>query len=58
MFGRHPRLAVDAFLGLTPDALSSTSKTEYVRKLRERLNFAYRKADEEAKKSAAVHNKR
>ena len=33
MFGRHPRLAIDAFLGLTPDALSSTSRTEYVRKL-------------------------
>ena len=55
MFGRHPRLAVDAFLGLTPDALSSTSKTEYVRKLKERLDFAYIKAAEEAKRSAAVH---
>ena len=24
MFGRHPRLAIDAFLGITPDTLSST----------------------------------
>ena len=55
MFGRHPRLAVDAFLGLTPDA---TSKTEYVRKLKERLDFAYIKAAEEAKRSAAVHKQR
>ena len=55
MFGRHPMLAVDAFLGLTPDALSSTSKTEYVRKLKERLDFTYNKAAEEAKRSAAVH---
>ena len=58
MFGRHPRLAVDAFLGLTPDALSSTSKTEYVRKLKERLDFAYVKAAEEAKRSASVHKQR
>ena len=58
MIGRHPRLAVDAFLGLTPDALSSTSKTEYVRKLKERLNSAYIKAAEEAKSSAAVHKQR
>ena len=58
MFGSHPRLAVDAFLGLTPDALSSTSKTEYVRKLQERLDFAYTKAAEEAKRSAAVHKQR
>ena len=58
MFGCHPRFAVDAFLGLTPDALSSTSKTENVRKLKERLDFAYIKAAEEAKRSAAVHKQR
>ena len=28
MFGRHLRLAIDAFLGLSPDALSCTNKTE------------------------------
>ena len=58
MFGRHPRLAVDTFLGLTPDALSSTTKTEYVRKLKEHLDFANNKAAEEAKRSAAVHKQR
>ena len=51
-------MAVDAFLWLTPDALSSTSKTEYLRTLKERLDFAYRKAEEEAKKSATVHKQR
>ncbi|MCG7878036.1 MAG: DDE-type integrase/transposase/recombinase [Candidatus Thiodiazotropha taylori] len=57
MFGRHPRLAIDAFLGLTPDSLSGTCHSDYIRKLRDRLNFAYKKAEEEAKQSAAVHKK-
>ena len=43
MFGRHPRLAIDAFLGLSPDALSCTDKTEYVRKLREGCTMSIRK---------------
>ncbi|MCG8032585.1 MAG: DDE-type integrase/transposase/recombinase, partial [Candidatus Thiodiazotropha taylori] len=55
MFGRHPRLAIDAFLGLNSDSLSSTTQTEYVRKLRDRLSFAYRKAQEFSKKAAAKH---
>ena len=38
MFGRHPRLAIDAFLGLSPDALSAQTQTEYVWKLQERLH--------------------
>ena len=49
MFGRHPRLGVDAFLGLTPDALSAPTQTEYVRKLQERRHFAYKMATEMAK---------
>ena len=48
MFGRHPRLATDAFLGLSPDAMSSANLTEHVRKLRERLDFAYKTAQEAA----------
>ena len=55
MFQRHPRLAIDAFLGITPDTLSMTKSTEYVCKLRQRLNFAYRKAQEQAKKTGAVY---
>lgn len=57
MFGRHIRLAIDAFLGLTPNALSAPSQTEYVRKLRERLHFAYKKAQKAAKQSAAKHKR-
>ena len=55
MFGRHPRLAVDAFLGLNSDPLSSKPQAEYVRKLRDRLSFAYKKAQEVSKKAAAKH---
>ncbi|MEW8548785.1 MAG: DDE-type integrase/transposase/recombinase, partial [Candidatus Thiodiazotropha sp.] len=55
MFGRHPRLAIDAFLGISPDALSATRQTEYVRKLQERLHFAYQTAQKSAQKSAAKH---
>ena len=53
MFGRHPRLAIDAFLGLKPDAMSAPTQTDYVRKLKERLHFAYKTAQEMAKKAAA-----
>ena len=53
MFGRHPSLAIDAFLGLTTDTMSAADKIEYIRKLRERLQFAYRTAENAARKSAA-----
>ena len=55
MFGKHPRLAIDAFLGLSPDPLSAKHQAEYVRKLRESLQFAYRTAQKAAQKSAAKH---
>ena len=57
MFGRHPRLAIDAFLGLSPDASSAANQTEYVRKLRERLDFAYKTTQEAAKRSTAQHKR-
>ena len=57
MFARHPRFAIEAFLGLSPDALSDTSKTKYIRKLRGRLHYAYQKAREEAIKNAAQHKR-
>lgn len=57
MFGRQPKLAVDALLGLNTDDISAKSKNEYVRKLRERLTTAYRKAKDTALKTADV-NKR
>ena len=55
MFGRHPRLAIDAFFGLSPDVLAAKTHTEYVKKLRQRLSFAYQKASREARTSAAHH---
>ena len=51
MLGRHPRLAIDAFIGLNSDSLNSTSESEYIRKLRHRLSFAYQKAQEVSKKA-------
>ena len=57
MFGRHPRSAIDAFLGLSPNASSAASQTEYVRKLRERLDFAYKTAQEAAKRSTSQHKR-
>ena len=43
------------FFGLTPDVLAAKTQTEYVRKLRQRLSFAYQKASREARTSAAHH---
>ena len=55
MFRRHPRLAIDAFLGLNLNSLNSTSHTEYIRKLRDHLSFAYQKAREVSKKAGSKH---
>ena len=55
MFERHPRLAIDAFFGLYPDHMNATKQTEYVRKLRQRLNFAYEKASKAAKRTGLLN---
>lgn len=55
MFGRHPRLAIDAFLGLPTDSLSSSKHTEYVVKLRARLHSAYTKARQVAERTSAAN---
>ena len=47
MFGRHPRLALDAFLGIEPSAESGRTQAEYTTKFLSRLSFAYQKASEE-----------
>ncbi len=54
MFGHHPRLAIDAFLGLNPaiDETTTGHEAEYVRKLRSRLDQAYDKARHAAKRSS------
>lgn len=58
MFGRHPRLAIDAFLGLPTDSLTSGMHSEYVSKLRIRLCSAYEKAREYAAKTSTAQKSR
>ena len=56
MFGRHPRLAVDAYLGLnSSEEPGSPSREHYATKLKKRLQFAYKVASKEAEKSAEQH---
>lgn len=52
MFGRFPRLAVDAFLGIKPQGESAKHARTYVSKLKSRLQFAYNAAAKQAKKRA------
>lgn len=51
MFGRHPRLAMVALLGLPTHETGSVYHNEYSRKLRERLSKAYTLARENALQS-------
>ena len=56
MFGRHPRLAIDAYLGLNSSQESEcTSREHYASKLKKRLDFAYKVASKEANKNATRH---
>lgn len=58
MFGRHPRLAIDAYLGLNSEDQSISSRQHYATKLKKRLHFAYKVASREAEKSALRHETR
>jgi len=58
MFGRHPKLAIDALLGLSSETDENVSKHEYVRKLKERLSRAYKKAEEFAKNANSGDKRR
>ena len=53
MFGRHPRLVIDAFLGLK--SVDHKGHKDYADKLRERLKHAYKKATEEAQKKGVKY---
>ena len=55
MYGRHPRPAIDTLFGLCPDLIYATKQTVYVRKLRQRLNFAYEKASKAAKRTGLLN---
>lgn len=57
MFGRQPKLAIDALLGLNFDDSKAKSRNEYVHKLRDRLSFAYQKAKQIAEETAKVNNR-
>ena len=50
MFGRQPALPVDFVLGTSPSAGSHTTHSEYVHKLRQRLQESYSLAVENARK--------
>lgn len=55
LFGWHPRLAIDAFLGLEDPTAKKQSRANYVDKLKKRMEFAYRKATETSLKASDRH---
>ena len=57
MFGRHPRLAIDAFLGLENEPSAPKRHQDYSDKLQHRLEYAYNIASEEARKAAKKHKR-
>ena len=50
MFGWHPRLAIDAYLGLDKISDSEKSRESYAQKMKKRLEFAYNVAQKESAK--------
>ena len=54
MFGQHPRLAVDAFLGIKPCSERS-DKSKYVTDLKKQLDFAYKTGSREARRQVRRH---
>lgn len=59
MFGWHPRLSIDAFLGTQNGLLAAeASRDSYVQKLEKRLKFAYKTAANEAQKASRRHKTR
>jgi len=58
IFGRHPRLAVDAFLGIEPDqSFRAKDLNSYSSNLKKRLDFAYKVASKEAKRQGRRHKR-
>jgi hypothetical protein len=49
MFGWHPRLSVNAYLGTAPKNKSGVSHASYVSKIQNRLKYAYKVAGKAAK---------
>ena len=55
MFGRPPRLAIDAVLGLKRQSVSGSSPTDYMKNLENNLAHAYKLADKSSKQKAHKH---
>ena len=55
MYGRQPRLAIDALLGIGDDSLEAKHPSDYVRKLKSRLTTAYEAASKEAAVNAGKY---
>lgn len=58
MFGWHPRLPIDSFLGINPDEEEHKNHSDYVGKLQMRMETAFNIAAAEAKKSAEKNKER
>nr|XP_054775539.1 uncharacterized protein LOC129284041 [Lytechinus pictus] len=58
MYGRHPRLPIDIFLGLDAQGEDIASAPDYVTKLRDRLDYAYKVASERNDQAGAKNKGR
>ncbi|CAC5392000.1 unnamed protein product [Mytilus coruscus] len=57
MFGWHPRLVIDAFIG-NPNQSVTKDHTAYVSDLKKRLQFAYKTAEKSAERTGRRHKTR
>ena len=59
LFGRHPRLSIDAYLGIDPNHGSGNKNaTVYASELKRRLQYAYKLASQAATRSGKRHKHR
>ena len=58
MYGHHPRLPVDIYLGLNPKDNTDGNPEEYVKSLKERLSLAYDLASKEVTKHQRGNKRR
>ena len=52
MFGRHPRMPIDITMGIELEERESSSASEYVEELREKLEWAYNVATKESRSAS------
>ena len=58
MFGRHPRLPIDYQLGISRDGLHDPIRSSFVKKLKQRLQVAFERANKLQQEEALRHKKR